>query len=167
MKRTIRSLTVMLLTAGVSVAAYSTGIYPLSNTKTIVMKNEEKQKIEALLGQYKTSLNTSDATLARQLYAKDGLFMPSEAPSAAGADEILKAYEFIFSQIQLTIEFFIEEITIRDNFAFAVTQSKGSTYLRATGDTVPESNRELFIFTKEEGEWKISRYMFNKTAPRP
>jgi hypothetical protein len=29
--------------------------------------------------------------------------------------------------------------------------------------TVPEENRELFVFEKIDGVWKIARYMFNKT----
>lgn len=130
------------------------------------MQKQEKEKIEQLLSVYKTALNTSDALLARSLYAKDGIFMPSEAQSAIGHDEILKAYQFVFSQIQLSIEFFIDEITVDNDFAFAVTSSKGSTLIHATGDVIPEANRELFVFEKIEGEWKISRYMFNKTAPK-
>lgn len=130
------------------------------------MQKQEKEKIEQLLSVYKTALNTSDALLAQSLYAKDGIFMPSEAPSAVGLDDILKAYQFVFSQIQLSIEFFIDEITIDNDFAFAVTGSKGSTLIHATGDVIPEANRELFVFEKIEGEWKISRYMFNKTTPK-
>ena len=134
--------------------------------KTEVMHKEEKQKIEALLSEYKKSLNTSDAKLAQSLYTKDGIFMPTEAPSAIGSENILKSYEFIFTQIQLTIEFFIEEIEVEGNFAFATTASKGSVLIHATGDNVPEANRELFVFRKENGEWKIARYMFNKTEPK-
>ena len=47
--------------------------------------------------------------------------------------------------------------------AFAVTSSKGTVKIHANGMEVPEANRELFVFEKEEGEWKIARYMFNKT----
>lgn len=130
------------------------------------MQKEEKQKIEELLNQYKGSLNTSDASLAQSLYTKDGVFMPTEAPSAIGSESILKAYEYIFSQIQLNIEFFIEEIEVENNLAFAVTSSKGSTLIRATGATVPEANRELFVFEKVADVWKIGRYMFNKTEPK-
>lgn len=131
-----------------------------------IMQKEEKQKIEALLGEYKKSLNTSDAQLAQSLYTKEGVFMPTEAPSAIGLENILKSYQFIFSQIQLNIEFYIEEIEVDENIAFAVTSSKGTTLIHATGDTVPEANRELFVFEKENGDWKIARYMFNKTTPK-
>ena len=134
--------------------------------KTEIMEKQEKQKIEALLSEYEKSLNTSDAKLAQSLYTKDGIFMPTEAPSGIGSEGILKSYEYVFSQIQLNIKFFIEEIQIEGNMAFAVTSSKGSTLIHAVGDTIPEANRELFVFEKLNGEWKIARYMFNKTEPR-
>ena len=130
------------------------------------MEKQEKQKIGALLKEYQKSLNTSDAGLAQSLYTKDGIFMPTEAPSGIGSEGILKSYEFVFSQIQLNIEFFIEEIQVEGNMAFAVTSSKGTVLINATGDTFPEANRELFVFEKVADEWKIARYMFNKTEPK-
>lgn len=137
-----------------------------STEKKEIMQKEEKQQIEALLSTYKKALNTSEAKLAQSLYTKDGVFMPTEAPSGIGSENILKSYEYVFSQIQLNIEFFIEEIEVEGNMAFAVTSSKGTTFIHASGDTIPEANRELFVFEKANGEWKIARYMFNKTAPK-
>ena len=131
-----------------------------------VMISEEKQKIETLLGEYKKSLNTSDAKLAQSLYTKDGMFMPTEAPSGIGSDGILQSYEYVFSQIQLNIEFFIEEIEVEGSMAFAITSSKGTVKIHANGVEAPEENRELFVFEKVDGEWKIARYMFNKTEPK-
>jgi len=128
-----------------------------------IMHKKEKQKIEALLSVYKQALNTSDAKLAQSLYTRDGVFMPTEAPSAIGSEGILKSYEFIFTQIQLNIEFFIEEIEVEGNMAFAVTSSKGTVKIHANGVEAPEANRELFVFEKVNGDWKIARYMFNKT----
>ena len=131
-----------------------------------IMHKEEKNKIEELLSTYQTSLNTSDAKLAQSLYTKDGVFMPTEAPSGIGTEGIIKSYEFVFSQIQLNIEFFIEEIVVEGNMAFAVTSSKGTVKIHANGVEAPEANRELFVFEKIDGEWKIARYMFNKTEPK-
>jgi uncharacterized protein (TIGR02246 family) len=141
-----------------------------SNNKTIenieIMEKQEKQLIENLLSEYQKSLNTSDAKLAQSLYTKDGIFMPTEAPSGIGSEGILKSYEYVFSQIQLNIEFFIEEIEVEGNMAFAVTSSKGTVKIHANGMVAPEANRELFVFEKVNGEWKIARYMFNKTEPK-
>jgi len=127
------------------------------------MEKKAKQEIEAVLMTYKEALNASDAGKATSLYTKDGIFMPLGAPSAIGSEKIKGAYEFVFSNIQLNIEFYIEEITVENKFAFVVTSSKGSTLIHATKETIPEENRELFIFENEKGVWKIARYMFNKT----
>ena len=133
----------------------------VKNTET--MEKLAKQEIESLLMAYKETLNTSNAEKATSLYTKDGIFMPIGAPSAIGTESIKGAYDFVFSQIQLNIEFYIEEITIENTMAYAVTSSKGSTLIHENGETIPEENRELFVFEKENGIWKIARYMFNKT----
>ncbi len=138
----------------------------LNSSNTETMEKQDKQQIEQLLSTYKTSLNTSDAKLSTSLYTKDGMFMPSEAPTATGLEDIQKSYEYVFSQIQLTIEFFIEEIVIEGNMAFATTTSKGTTLIHANSQTVPEENRELFVFEKVNKKWKIARYMFNKMKPK-
>lgn len=127
------------------------------------MEKQDKQQIERLLAEYKDSLNTSDATKAQSLYAKDGVFMPTGAPSAIGSESIINSYKFIFSQIQLNIEFYIDEILVEGDFGFATTSSKGTALIHANGQIVPEENRELFVFEKIDGVWKIARYMFNKT----
>jgi len=133
----------------------------IKNSET--MEKLAKQEIESLLMAYKETLNTSNVEKATSLYTKDGIFMPSGTPSAIGTEKIKGAYDFVFSQIQLNIEFYIEEITIENTMAYAVTSSKGSTLIHANGETIPEENRELFVFEKENGTWKIARYMFNKT----
>jgi ketosteroid isomerase-like protein len=92
--------------------------------------------------------------------------MPTGALSAIGTEGVLKSYEFVFSQIQLNIEFFVEEIEVEGNMAFAVTSSKGTVKILANGMELPEANRELFVFEKVDGKWKIARYMFNKTEPK-
>jgi uncharacterized protein (TIGR02246 family) len=134
----------------------------LKNTGT--MDKLAKQQIEELLAEYKKALNTSDAKLAQSLYIADGIFMPSGAASAIGSENILKSYEFVFSQIQLNVEFEIDEIRIEGDFAFATTASQGTTLIHANGQTIPEENRELFIFEKVNNDWKIARYMFNKIS---
>lgn len=120
----------------------------------------------AHIGVYDTHFVAYGVHIALHRVGVATVFMPTEAPSAIGQENILKSYEFIFTQIQLNIEFYIDEITVEGDFAFAVTSSKGTTLIHATGDTIPEANRELFVFEKVNGDWKIARYMFNKTEPK-
>ncbi len=122
----------------------------------------EKKAIEKLLLDYRDALNASDVENVLALYTTDGVFMPSNAPSAIGLEQVRASYEFVFKSIQLKIEFYIDEIVVNGDYAFARTTSKGTTLIHASGQTVPEENRELFVLQKVDGAWKISRYMFNK-----
>lgn len=123
----------------------------------------DKPAIEQLLFAYRDALNASDVAKVLPLYTRDGVFMPSNAPTAAGQTQVKAAYEFVFSNIQLHIEFFIDTIEVHGDVAVAQTRSSGTTLIHASGETVPEENRELFVLHKENGAWKIARYMFNKT----
>ncbi len=130
--------------------------------QTTMEQATEKSAIEKLLFSYRDALNASDANKVLPLYTKDGVFMPSNAPTASGQEQVKASYGFVFKTIQLKIEFFIDEIVVNGDYAFARTTSKGTTLIHATGQTVPEENRELFVLHKEGGQWKIARYMFNK-----
>lgn len=135
-----------------------------NNLKQVKMNTTaEKTAIEQLLFSYRDALNTSDVAKVLSLYTQDGVFMPTNAPTAKGQEQLKGSYEFVFKTIQLNVEFFIEEIIVQGDIAYAVTNSKGTTLIHANGQTVPEENRELFVLAKENGKWKIARYMFNKT----
>ncbi len=133
----------------------------ISNQNTME-QTAEKTAIEKLLFSYRDALNTSDVNKVLPLYTNGGVFMPSNAPSAIGQEQVKAAYEFVFSQIQLNIEFYIDEIVVNGDYAFARTTSKGTTLIHANKQTVAEENRELFVLQKTNGQWKIARYMFNK-----
>lgn len=134
-----------------------------NNLKTTTMEQtKEKTEIENLLFSYRDALNASDVNKILLLYANDGIFMPSNGPSAVGQEQVKASYEFVFKSIQLNIEFYIDEIIVTGDYAFARTTSKGTTLIHANRQTVAEENRELFVLQKTNGQWKISRYMFNK-----
>lgn len=126
------------------------------------MKNAETEAIQKLLFAYRDALNASNVDQVMPLYAADGVFMPSGGPTAVGREQVKGSYEYVFKTIQLNIEFFIDEVVVNGDYAFARTTSKGTTLIHANGETVPEENREIFVLQKVEGQWKISRYMFNK-----
>src|SRR5438552_14740322 len=127
------------------------------------MKTKEQSAIKELLISYRDALNESDVSKVLPLYTKDGVFMPTKAPTATGQEQLKGSYEFVFKTIQIRIEFFIEEIVVSGDHAYAVTNSKGTALIHANGQTVSEENRELFVFQKDNGQWKIACYMFNKT----
>ena len=119
-------------------------------------------EIRELLSTYERSLNTSDAALAASCYTNDGIFMPTTLPTAAGSD-IEAAYTQIFQAIKLDVAFTVDELELAGNaFAYALTRSNGTATVLANGTESAEANREVFVFRREDGAWKIARYMFNK-----
>jgi len=127
-----------------------------------IMKQTDKQQIEQVLSEYQKALSTSNAAVAASLFTSNGKFMPSGGPSAIGTANIKGSFDYVFSLIQPNITFTIDEVVIKGDYAFVTSTSKGTSLVHANGQTVPEINRELFVFEKENGKWKIARYMFNK-----
>jgi uncharacterized protein (TIGR02246 family) len=126
-----------------------------------------KEAITALLADYNDALNTSSTDAVIPLYAEEGVFMPPYSPSAVGAEALRKAYDAVFKAITLDVNFTITEIVeLAPEWAFARTNSAGTTLDHATGDKSAEANQELFIFKKDrDGSWKIARYSFSSTNP--
>jgi uncharacterized protein (TIGR02246 family) len=127
-----------------------------------------KEAVTALLGKYNDALNASTTDAVMPLYTEDGVFMPPYSPSAVGAEALRKAYDAVFSAITLNVKFNIAEIVeLAPEWAFARTNSAGTTLDHATGNKSAEANQELFIFRKDrDGSWKIARYSFSSTNPQ-
>ncbi len=132
------------------------------NTTTTMNTANDQNAIKELLFAYRDALNASSTDKVIPLYTTDGVFMPTGFPTSVGSEQVRQAYDGVFSMIKLNIEFFIDEVQIDGDHAFARTTSRGTTLIHATGATVPEENRELFVLQRTDGGWKIARYMFNK-----
>lgn len=123
----------------------------------------EKAAIEKLIFAYQNALNASDANKVTALYTKNGVLMANAAPTAEGVEQVKATYQYVFDNFKYALQFNILEIEVSGNTAYARSTSKGSFVIKASGQTVADENRELFVFEKENGQWKIARYMYNKT----
>jgi uncharacterized protein (TIGR02246 family) len=123
--------------------------------------------VTALLAKYNEALNASSTEAVMPLYAADGVFMPPYSQSAVGSAAVREAYEAAFKAITLSVKFTIAEIVeLGPGWAFARTNSAGTTTDHATGQKSAEGNQELFILKKDDGgAWKIARYSFSSTNP--
>jgi uncharacterized protein (TIGR02246 family) len=125
------------------------------------------EAVTALLAKYNEALNASSTDAVMPLYADDGVFMPPYSQSAVGTAAVRKAYDAVFKAITLNVKFTIAEIVdLGPGWAFARTNSAGTTTDHATGTKSAEGNQELFIFRKDhDGAWKIARYSFSPSNP--
>ena len=127
--------------------------------------NRMNQEITNILKAYEKALNTSDTRAALALYGSGPVFMPQFSVALSGRDAVRAAYDKIFQTITLNVIFTIHEIVEMGDLAYVRTSSAGETKIHATNKMVRESNNELFIFRKEQGQWKIHRYLFASTNP--
>jgi uncharacterized protein (TIGR02246 family) len=125
------------------------------------------EAVTDLLAKYNQALNASSTEAVMPLYTEDGVFMPPYSPSAVGSAAVRKAYDRVFKAITLSVKFTIVEIVeLGPGWAFARTNSAGTTTDHTTGKKSAEGNQELFIFKKaDDGAWKIARYSFSPTNP--
>lgn len=126
-------------------------------------QTNQKTQIEQLIFSYRDALNASDVNKVIALYTAEGVLLANAAPTAEGAAAVQGTYQYVFDNYTYNLEFTIGEIVVQGKYAFATSTSKGSFVIKSSGQTVPDENRELFVFEKVKGEWKIARYMYNKT----
>jgi uncharacterized protein (TIGR02246 family) len=122
--------------------------------------------IQAILQRYETALNSNDIDTILDLYGRDPVFMPQHAPALVGRTAVRAGYEQVFATLKLAIRFEIHEVEEAGDWAWARTSSAGRTRILAAGIEVEEGNNELFVFQRENGAWKIHRYLFSTNQPR-
>ncbi|MFK5913976.1 MAG: DUF4440 domain-containing protein [Woeseiaceae bacterium] len=136
------------------------------STLAISKSQSESQLITQVINRYEVALNASDTESVMKLYGEKPIFMPQHAGAQVGRTAVKKAYESVFTTIDLNIKFTIYEVEIHGNKAWARTSSAGKTIILADNVKINEGNNELFIFKKENDKWKIHRYLFSTTTPR-
>lgn len=122
--------------------------------------------IQSVLRSYETALNANDVDTILGLYGSDPVFMPQHAPALIGRAAVRAGYEQVFATIKLDVRFENHEVEEAGDSAWARTSSSGRTKILADGVEVTEGNNELFIFRRENGAWKIHRYLFSTNQPR-
>ncbi len=129
--------------------------------------SKDKKEIRRVLKVYEKALNESNVKNVLSVYAQDGVFMPSEAPTATGHEQLKASYEYVFKILDLNVVFAIDEIVQQGNFAYVRTISKGDIKIIPKDVILKgDEHRELFVLEKKKGQWKIARYMFNKMSPK-
>jgi uncharacterized protein (TIGR02246 family) len=158
---------VLLAAAGWTASASAGDESPAASAATTPAA--DKAAITSVLSAYEAALNASDTDAVRRLCADDVVLMRPFRPSVVGKAAVRQPSVAGPRVSKLNIKFTIAEIVeMAPDWAFARTNSAGTITVTATGATSPEANQELFIFRKDaDGAWKIARYSFSPTIPRP
>jgi uncharacterized protein (TIGR02246 family) len=123
------------------------------------------QEITNLLKAYENALNSHDPKAVMALYGSDPIFIPQNAEAFIGREAVQTRYQHGSQTIKVNVVFTIHEIVDMGDLAYARTTSVGQQEALATHKISREANNELFIFRREQGQWKIHRYMFAASNP--
>jgi len=126
---------------------------------------KDRAAIELVVRNYERALTNAQVVDVMQLYSRDPVFMPEFAPAAVGRKSVEDAYVWVFDTLKLNGLFHIHEVDVTGDLAWARTTSTGKFTVRATGVEAEVGNNEFFVFRREQGKWKIHRYMFNANKP--
>lgn len=155
-----QSVASLLLAAAASLGI-AASVMPATGTEN------DESGIRSTLNAYSVALNGGKTSAVLPLYTDDGVFMPPYSQSAVGKDTIKSAYDRVFEELKFNVKFTVAELVqMAPTWAYARTNSAGTTDHHSTGKTTAESNQELFIFKKgDDGKWRIARYSFSPTNP--
>ena len=126
----------------------------------------DADSIQQVIDRYEVALNGSNTAQVMALYDQSPIFMPQHSTAQVGREAVKAAYDRVFNTIKLNVKFTTHEIEVNGDTAWVRTSSDGKTRILAPDVVVTEGNNELFIFKKEEGSWKIHRYLFSTNQPR-
>lgn len=126
-----------------------------------------RRQFEELINTYSAGLTNKDVDGVLELYSSDPVFMPEYAPPAVGREAVRKAYEWVFATLKLNGHFIVHEAEVVGDKAWVRTNSTGRFTVIATGVEADVANSEFFLFKRENGAWKIHRYIFTASAPPP
>lgn len=151
----------LLLFAAAASLGLAASVMPAAGT------GNDEGRIKSTLDEYSAALNGGKTSVVLPLYTDDGVFMPPYSQSAVGKDAIKTAYDRVFEELKFNVKFTVAELVqMAPTWAYARTNSAGTTDHHSTGKTTAESNQELFIFKKgDDGQWRIARYSFSPTNP--
>lgn len=99
-----------------------------------------------------------------ELYSAQPVFMPEYAPPAVCREAVRKSYEWVFATVKLNGRFIVHEAEAVGDTAWVRSNSTGGFAVLANG-MEGDVAKELFVFKRENGAWKIHRCIF--TAPAP
>ncbi len=157
----MRTLTKLIIVAS--------AIMALSANTAVAHDDSDRSEIKRVMSSYFEALNASNVERVVALYAQDSVFMPPNTRSIVGINAVRSAYTGSFKNIDLDVEFMIDEIVqLSPTWAFVRTGSNGTITSLATGAKVGRevAGKELFVLQKQsDGNWKIARYAFSSANP--
>lgn len=123
----------------------------------------EQELAKETVSNYFKYLYETDTDAIINLYSENAVLMPADLPTAKGKGELNFAYKQTFGAIKfVSADIDYDEVSVSGDVAIVRTTSEVNLIMINENQDVRSKMREFFILNKENSDWKISRYMFNR-----
>ena len=126
------------------------------------MSSDSTALIGALIEKYHDRFSAGDIESVLNLWDDEGsVFEPGNA-TAKGKAQLRAAYERGYAGAEYYFASEIEEIVASDGLGSVLATATGRVTVKATGDVVPVTARQIFTVRRTTGEWRLLYYMFQE-----
>jgi len=125
-------------------------------------QTKDEVAVEKLINTYFEALNAGDAEKVTSLFTNTGVLLAQGAPTATGSEQVNGTFKYVFDNFSYALKVSVGEVIVQGKYAIVSSTSNGSFVIKAKNETVSADYRETFILQKENGVWKIARYMYNQ-----
>lgn len=119
-------------------------------------KNIVKEKIL----NFESALNLRNVNDILSIFSDEAIFMP-HGNKTLKKSQIGKSGSKFLIESDFKIQFYNMNIAIDETYAFVDAIAKISQNDKESSSKLEKTSRDFFVFRKEEGDWKLFRYIFN------
>ena len=110
---------------------------------------------------YPENVRTENFEGYGDMYARDALWMPPDAPDRRGREDILEGFAAMIEKNRIDPVFTAEEIEVIGDFGYAIGRSNATIHPKDGGEPKKAIFRAVFFMKKEKNIWKIDRQIWN------
>ncbi|TCC88534.1 SgcJ/EcaC family oxidoreductase [Pedobacter frigiditerrae] len=146
-----------------SITGLMTFLTVLFFATTINAQSKDQASVKTVVQNYFDALNASDVNKVVSYFTAEGVLLAPGAPTATGTEQLKGTFKYVFDNFTYTLAFAIADLTVEGDYAFVASTSKGSFVIKSSNQKNEDDFRETFILKRVNGQWKIARYMYNKS----
>jgi uncharacterized protein (TIGR02246 family) len=121
---------------------------------------EDVAAIRELIDATRNANNAGDVDAWVSLFAEDAVYMPPGAPATTTRAALVEVARAGFVHAA-AIELRPAEIRVRGDWAFARNHVVGQVTLDGSGEVITIDVKQIVIYRREHGEWRIARMIGN------
>ena len=125
------------------------------------MNTAEAQISKLLTVDMVNFLNASDAEGYASLHAEQVLWFPPNHSDQTTRDGVKKGIGELFQESEMLLKATIDDIKMLDDVAWVSSIFDGTLKNKASGEEQEVTFRALGVFEKIEGQWKVTRNIWN------